>query len=168
MSLKSLFGRDEKPTKIISLANFDSKLDDVESIGYIEQFIKDANKYRTHTDFLTASNFAVYGSLEEYYRAGIDRIINTYPYDGSLKERLTWFNESNGFDVHLFENEYPRTNGYIQLGSTWANFGPTWANLDPAWAQLGPNSDPTWAQRGFEITPKTFCRTMLGQRPFRR
>ena len=117
MSLKSLFGRDKKQRNIESLASFKSKLDDVESVGYIESFIEDAKKTRSHTNFFTASNFAVYGSLEEYYRAGIDRIIETYPYDGSLKEKLEWINDSSGFDLHLFENEYPRTNGYVEISA---------------------------------------------------
>ena len=115
MSLKGLFGKDKKTKNIGSLINFQDKLEDVESVGYIDQFLKNRKRFTTHTNFFTASNFAAYGSLEEYYKAGIDRIVNTYPYDGSLKERLAWFNESNGFDLHLFENEYPRTNGYIKL-----------------------------------------------------
>ena len=115
MSLKSLFGKDKKTKNIGSLTSFQDRLEDVESIGYIDQFLKDKKKFRTHTNFFTASNFAAYGSLEEYYESGIDRIVNTYPYDGSLKEKLTWFNESSGFDLHLFENEYPRSNGYIKL-----------------------------------------------------
>lgn len=126
MSLKGLFGKDKKTTNISSLVSFESALDDVESIGYIEQFIKDRKRYKTHTDYLTASNFCAYGSLEEYYRSGVDRVINTYPYDGSLKEKIQWFNDSSGFDLHLFENEYPRTNGYIQLGSgNWGDVSST-------------------------------------------
>lgn len=126
MSLKGLFSKDKKTTSIASLLSFNGALDDVESIGYIDQFIKDRKRYKTHTDYFTASNFCAYGSLEEYYRSGVDRIINTYPYDGSLKEKLQWFNDSSGFDLHLFESEYPRTNGYIQLGSgNWGEVSST-------------------------------------------
>ena len=77
MSLKGLFGKDKKTTNISSLLSFEGNLEDVESIGYIEQFIKDRKRYKTHTDYLTASNFCAYGSLEEYYRSGVDRIIKT-------------------------------------------------------------------------------------------
>ena len=129
MSLKSLFGKDKKNLKISSLVNSDKLLEDVESISYIDQFIKDRKRFRSHTDYYTGSNFAVYGSLHEYYRAGIDRIINTYPYDGSLKERLEWINDSNGFDLHLFENEYPRTNGYITFADSAADNTDSWGSV---------------------------------------
>ena len=131
MSLKSLFGKDKKTKNISSLVSSQEKLDDVESIGYIDQFLKDRKRFKTHTNFFTASNFAAYGSLEEYYKSGIDRISNTYPYDGSLKERLSWYNDSSGFDLHLFENEYPRTNGYVKIsdnrpgGAGWGSVTST-------------------------------------------
>lgn len=115
MSLKSLFGKEQKKLNVQPLVNFFDKLEDVESIGYIDQFLKERRRFKSHTDFYTGSNFCVFGSLQEYYQAGIDRVINTYPYDGSLKEKLQWINDSSGFDLHLFENEYPRTNGYISI-----------------------------------------------------
>ena len=74
MSLKSLFGKDKKTKNIGSLTSFQDRLEDVESIGYIDQFLKDRKKFRTHTNFFTASNFAAYGSLEEYYESGIDNL----------------------------------------------------------------------------------------------
>lgn len=115
MSLKSLFGRKNKARNVTPLSSFKDQTEEVESIGYIDQFIKDRRRFKSHTNFNTASNFCVYGSLEEYYESGISRIISSYPYDGSLKEKLEWINESSGFDLHIFENEYPRTNGYIKL-----------------------------------------------------
>ena len=129
-NLKGLFGKSDnysdKAIKISSLVTSKEILEDVESMSYVDQFIKDRQKFRSHTDYHTASNFAVYGCLEEYYDAGIDRIINTYPYDGSLKEKLEWVNQSNGFDLHLFENEYPRTNGYIVFSDSASSTTDAW------------------------------------------
>ena len=62
MSLKSLFGKDKKTKNISSLVSFQDKLDDVESVGYIDQFLKDRKRFKTHTNFFTASNFAANGS----------------------------------------------------------------------------------------------------------
>jgi hypothetical protein len=112
MSLKRLFGKNSGMFKPESLGRYKDLAEDVESIGFIESHIKDKQKNRSHADFATASNFAIYGSLEEYYESSITRIQNEFPYDGSLREKLDYFNDSSGFDLHVFENEYPRTNGY--------------------------------------------------------
>ena len=118
MSLKRLFGdRVSKDVKkdIVSLANFTQYLDDVESIGYVEAYIKDKNSFKAHTDYTTGSNFAVFGSLAEYYEAGARRIQEEYPYDGSLREKQEYFNNSSGFDLHLFEKEYPQRSSWCCL-----------------------------------------------------
>ena len=100
MSLKRLFGdkvSNDTKKDIVSLASFTQYLDDVESIGYVEAYIKDKNSFKSHTDYSTGSNFAVFGSLAEYYEPGIKRIQELYPYDGSLKEKQEFFNNSSGF-----------------------------------------------------------------------
>lgn len=127
MDLKSLFEKSGKSTRIISLKSYEQIIqEDVESVGYIEEFIKERNRFKPHIDYLTASNFAIYGSLREYYRSSISRIQQQYPYDGSLKEKIKFFSDSSGFDEFVFENQYPRTNGYIQLSSQgWGNLTST-------------------------------------------
>ena len=115
MSLKSLFGRGKGSQKTESQRDFSQYLEDVESVGYIEEYIKDRLRVKSHTDFSIPEEFVQYGSLEEYYDAGIKRIQQLYPYDGTLREKVKFFNDSSGFDLHLFEKEYPRSNGYIKL-----------------------------------------------------
>ena len=92
---------------------------EVESAAYIEQFIKDKNRYKPNIDFTNPSNFVRFGSAREYYEKSIENIYKTYPYDGSLKERIEWHNSSSYFDNYFFEYEYPRTNGYISIGQNW-------------------------------------------------
>jgi len=123
MSLKSLFGRGGGSQKTESKRDFSAYLSDVESVGYIEEYIKDKVRVKSHTDFSVPEEFVQYGSLEEYYDAGIKRIQQLYPYDGTLREKLRFFNDSSGFDLHLFENEYPRTTGYIKLSENRAGGG---------------------------------------------
>ena len=129
MSLKRLFGEAKQNIKVNSRVTFQKYLEeDVESIQYIEKYVEDRSRFKPHVDYLTASNFATYGSLEEYYEAGISRIQDQYPYDGSLKEKLEYFDESSGFDEFLFSKLYPRTNGYITISSNRPG-GNGWGNL---------------------------------------
>ena len=41
------------------------------------------------------------------------------------KEKLDWHNSASYFDNYVFENEYPRTNGFIEVGETWGSAGST-------------------------------------------
>ena len=85
----------------------------VESAAFHEQDIIHEERYIPHVDFTKPRNFARYGSAEEYYVNAIQRIYETYPYDGSLKERLEWQNKSSYLDLYVYDNLYPRRNGYI-------------------------------------------------------
>jgi len=93
--------------------------DTVESGDYVESNLKEKNRFVPYIDFTSASNFARYGSAEKYYSDSIGYIANEYPYDGSLKEKINWNLSASYLDLHIFENEYPRTNGYILLGKTY-------------------------------------------------
>ena len=75
-------------------------------------------------DFSDPSSFAHYGSAEEYYVQSIERIYETYPYDGSLREGLKWQNDSSYIDLYIFDNLYPRTNGYALISADG------WGDLD--------------------------------------
>ena len=106
MSLNNLFDKN-KSKHIQKPTNSNQLLEDVESIDYIEEYIRNKYKYESVVDYSTASNFAVYGSAEEYYKSSIESIYQNYPYDGSAKEKLEWVNDSNPLQIYLFEKEYP-------------------------------------------------------------
>ena len=123
MSIKKYF---EVAENIQSLAN-KSAADIgsvVESVGYHEQDIIEEERFIPRIDFSKPENFARYGSAEEYYAQSIKRIYNTYPYDGSLKERLEWVNDSTYLDLYIYDEKYPRTNGYIIISADG------WGTLD--------------------------------------
>ena len=63
MSLKSLFGRGGGSQKTESKRDFSAYLSDVESVGYIEEYIKDKVRVKSHTDFSVPEEFVQYGSL---------------------------------------------------------------------------------------------------------
>ena len=87
MSFKDLF---DGATRASALANKSAKEigAEVESVGYHTQDIINENRFIPNVDFNDPSTFARYGSAEEYYVQSIERVYDTYPYDGSLKERL--------------------------------------------------------------------------------
>jgi len=41
--------------------------------------------------------------------------VNQYPYDGSLRERTEFFNDSTYLDLYIYDNVYPRTTGYATI-----------------------------------------------------
>ena len=147
MSFKTLF---DKATKINSLSNKSAKDigGEVESVGYHKEDIIHEKRYIPNVDFSDPANFARYGSAEEYYVQSIERIYETYPYDGSLRERLKWENESTFIDLHILDNLYPRTNGYAIIsadgwGSTTKTSGyglPS--SLEYIYLEGGPHPNP--------------------------
>ena len=88
---------------------------EVESVGYMTEYFNKKQRFIPPVDFSQFNKFARFGSAEKYYIDAVDRIYKTYPYDGSLKERIQWELSSSYLDLHVFENEYPRTNGYVNF-----------------------------------------------------
>ena len=115
MSLKDKFEKNVKDskksgfTKKSTLETFSS---DVESKDYVFHNLESKKDFIPDVDYATASNFARFGSAERYYLDSVDRIINTYPYDGSAAEKQAWENSSSYLDKQIFQKEYPRTTGY--------------------------------------------------------
>jgi len=107
---------EEDPT-IVNLTDIDSLGKEVESLNYLRAYVEQKERFVPHIDFSDPANFAKFGSAEQYYRDAIERIYKTYPYDGSLYERIAWHNSSSFFDNHVFDKEYPRTNGYIKFSA---------------------------------------------------
>ena len=114
MSLKDLF----ESTKTTQSSSADKVSYEAESEAYVEAYIVDKNTFVPSVDFSTASNFARYGSAEKYYTDSIERITNTYPYDGSRAEKVEFQNSSSYLDRWIFENRYPKSTGYVSLGTT--------------------------------------------------
>ena len=113
-SIKDLFKKHSNTT--LENKSLEDVATEVESVGYIKDYLTKKNRFLPHVDFSSASNFVRYGSAEKYYDDSINRILKNYPYDGSRQEKLEWENNSSGVDLYIFNNEYPRTTGYITLG----------------------------------------------------
>jgi hypothetical protein len=96
------------------------------------------NRYVPPVDFATASNFAFYGSAKEYYSKAIDHIVDYYPYDGTTTDKQLWHVSSSFLENYIFENEYPRTNGYVIFSSDG------WGTQTAAVGNYGLSSDPQY------------------------
>jgi len=114
-SIKKLFSK--KTQKVLSGRSLSTVASGgLESPDFLRSTEKEKSKFEPFVDFSSTKNFARYGSAEKYYDDSIGYIINQYPYDGSLKEKANWYISSSYFDTYIFENEYPRTTGYINHG----------------------------------------------------
>ena len=117
MSIKDLFSSyNNNQIQKAQTTNSASAL--VESSDFIEAKSFQFDEFIPLIDFSSASNFAKFGSAELYYENAFKRIYQTYPYDGTLAEKIEFENSSSYIDKYVFENLYPRTNGYIVLDGT--------------------------------------------------
>ncbi len=123
MSLKDIFNSEKKKKNNLTTVNFqnltsfDSGTLEIESVDFAKEANKDFTRFIPPVDYATASNFAKFGLAERYYEESIDRVVNLYPFDGSLKEKKEWRNGSTPLDLYIFDNEYPKTTGYVNFAS---------------------------------------------------
>ena len=116
MSLKNYFAKAEKVNALSGLTGNEIG-GEIESVGYHEEDIVKERRFIPRVDFSKPENFARYGLATEYYDSSIKRIYGTFPYDGSKRERLEWENESLDIDLYIYDNLYPRTNGFISFAA---------------------------------------------------
>ena len=119
MSLKDLFDKGALGKTLVNTTIQDLiDNNDLESRDYLKAFTIERERILPAIDFATASNFAHYGSAEKYYEKAFDHIQQTYPYDGSQAEKISWENSSSFLDLWVLDNAYPKKTGYITLNET--------------------------------------------------
>lgn len=117
MSLKDLF----QVKKVLPPISSEQISEEIESIELLDSYNIEKNRIQFAVDYSTASNFAIFGSAQKYYEDSAARIYEQYPYDGSKKEKLDWYNSSSLVDIWFLENAYPRTTGYATFSpSGWS------------------------------------------------
>jgi len=108
MSIKKLF-----QSKDLSLKDIKPSKSRVKSLALNKK------QFVVPVDFSTPENFVKYGLAEVQYQSAFVKIYNTYPYDGTLEDVETWYNELSSFERYIFDEKYPRGTGYVKLGTTW-------------------------------------------------
>ena len=119
MSIKDLFG---KSKNYVSDTNQKDAFSDAESSRNVNAVLEKQNSFEPQIDYTQPQSFAKYGSAEMYYESAIDRIIDFYPYDGSDAEYNEFYNKSLDIEKYIFNNLYPRTNGYVNFSSSSISF----------------------------------------------
>ena len=150
--LADLFESQNKNVGYLSSSTTASFTKEIESSEFLEAYKTQEDRFIPQVNFESASNFARYGSAEEYYKDAFTRIYNQYPYDGSQKEKVLWDLSSSYLDKYIFENEYPRTTGYGTIGVyqtalTGSPAHSTYRSYDSSTKEYifikgGPNADP--------------------------
>jgi len=146
MSLKDLF----QVKKVLAPISNEQIAEELESPQLLESQTIQQNRIEFAVNYATASNFAIFGSAKKYYQDSIQRIYQQYPYDGSKKEKIDWYNSSSLLDIWFYENAYPRTTGYgtfspsgwsTQLSSISGYGNPT--TKEYIVIKSGPNNKPS-------------------------
>lgn len=118
MGTKSFFNKQKSQEVKIrgqKKSTIDNVKQNVESIEYIKEYSIDKLDFVPQLDFENPANFVKYGSAEDYYVDLVDSVIQAYPYDGSLAERLKYRNGLVAIQKHEFDKNYPRSVGYADF-----------------------------------------------------
>ena len=124
MSIKKLFDA-KKAGKIGNVATTTGKklADSVESIGQVQEAIEKNTTFVPKIDYSKPENFVKYGSAYRYYYDTFGYVKNYYPYDGSSKDKLEFFNDLTPFEQYILDNEYPKSTGYVTIGAIYGADG---------------------------------------------
>lgn len=91
----------------------------IESVDYIKQHTIDKETFLPEFDFSDPAKFVKYGSAKDYYTDLVSRVTQSYPYDGSLAERLKFKNELVGIQRYELDNNYPKSTGYADFSDDY-------------------------------------------------
>ena len=89
--------------------------DEIESDRFMLAYKKQMARYLPSIDHRNPSEFCQFGSAERYYTDSFNRIVETYPYDGSRAEKIEWSLSSSVVDLYLLEHEYPKATGHVSF-----------------------------------------------------
>ena len=112
MSIKKLFQSTDETRSYQTDTTQEDLFGDVESARNATAIREQQEAYIAPVDYSKPEQFARYGSAYLYYRTAVDRVLDYYPYDGSDAEINEFANKALGVDRYVFNNVYPRTNGY--------------------------------------------------------
>jgi hypothetical protein len=87
----------------------------IESDRFLIAHKEQQARYVPPIDHRNPETFCQYGSAKKYYEDSFDRIMETYPYDGSRAEKIEWSLSSSVIDLYIFEHEYPKSKGFLKL-----------------------------------------------------
>ena len=124
MSIKKLFDPSAKTRKYLTDQEQKEAFKEIESSDNLKQLALKQQTFVPQVDYSVPGSFAKFGSAYLYYRSAIERILDFYPYDGSDAEINEFYNRSLPIEKYIFNDRYPRTNGYITFCTGgWGSLG---------------------------------------------
>lgn len=118
MSIKKLFDKSRQGSRNYSDYSTDKEtFDEVESSRNAAAIQEEKRTYVPQIDYSDPKNFVKFGSAELYYSGALNRIADYYPYDGSDAEKNEFYNNLFDGEKYIFDNLYPRYNGFAILGA---------------------------------------------------
>ena len=106
--------------------NLNNSLVDVESPAHTKEIFEEKRYLLPDIDYSDPANFVRYGLATDYYTNAFERIQRQYPYDGSAAEKLNFYNGLTPFEKYIFNEKYPKFNGFVSLGQgDWGTGGST-------------------------------------------
>ena len=124
MSIKKLFDSTNKQNNYLADTTEKEAFEEAESARNVSAIGEKQNTYIPQVDYSKPEHFVKYGSAYLYYKSAIERVLDFFPYDGSDAEINEFYNKSLDIEKYIFNNMYPRTNGYAVLCSDG------WGTLD--------------------------------------
>ena len=115
MSIKKFFNEGTKGS--VTTNDIEKKID-IESFENVKAVIENNKELLPTVDYTDPKSFSKFGSAEFYYVNFVENVYKNYPYDGSKKEKQEWYNNLAYFEKYLFDYDYPKTTGYVTLGSS--------------------------------------------------
>jgi hypothetical protein len=115
MSIKKLF--DSTNRNYLSNTTTKDAFKNVESSENVSEIKTKQETFIPAVDYSEPENFVKYGSAYLYYKAAMEQIYDYYPYDGSDAEINKFYNDLLDIEKYIFDNRYPRTNGYALLSA---------------------------------------------------
>ena len=113
MSIKKLFDGITQDKQYSDYETEKDAFESVESSENVSEIILKQNTFVPQIDFSEANQFVKFGSAYFYYKGALTKISEYYPYDGSDAEKNKFYNSLLDVEKYIFDNEYPRTTGYI-------------------------------------------------------
>ena len=124
MSIKKLFDSTNKPNNYLADTTEKDAFAEAESARNVNALNEKQDTYIPQVDYSKPEHFVKYGSAYLYYKSAIERVLDFFPYDGSDAEINEFYNKSLDIEKYIFDNLYPRRNGYAVLCSDG------WGTLD--------------------------------------
>jgi hypothetical protein len=104
--------------------NLNNSLVDVESPAHTKEIFEEKRYLLPDIDYSDPANYVRYGLATDYYNNAFERIQKQYPYDGSAAEKLNFYNSLTPFEKYIYNEKYPKFNGFVSLGQgDWGSGG---------------------------------------------